>query len=59
MLDRAIQVAPKLAVPVSNQEPITMIAGSRLPNLLQSPITARMCGYSVILRSTRIAPRQS
>ena len=43
MLDRSIQVAPGLPVSISNQEAIAMVAGNRLPKLLQRPITARVC----------------
>lgn len=44
MPDRAIQFIPKLAVPVSNQETVAVIARYRLAKLVKSPITARMCG---------------
>lgn len=39
-----VGLALKLAVPVSYQETIFVIAGNCLPKPLQSPITARMCG---------------
>ncbi len=53
MPDRPIQFIPKLAVPVSNQETIAVIAGNRLAKLLQSPFTTRMCSDIDVNDSTR------